>query len=168
MAPAKIVVLGCGNTLAGDDGVGVEVLRALEQAGLPPGVSLVEAGAPGFGLLDLMFGAEKAIIVDAVLARGEPGRVFRWTEAEVPEKATPVLSVHDIKIRDTLQFGHRSLAEHMPAEVVIIGIAIEDAEPWHMGLSPAVAQAVPEAAQTVLKQIDAWTRQFGSGLDSSK
>jgi len=149
----KTVILGCGNPFAGDDGVGREVLQALrETGGLPDGVDLVEAGAPGFGLLDLIYGYETAIIIDAVLdPRGEPGRVLRWEEADLPVKKTGALSVHDVGIRDTLAFGRSSLPEQMPSRVVVVGITVTGTERWHMGLSPEVAGAVPAAVAEVVK-----------------
>lgn len=156
MRQQKIVVLGCGNLLAGDDGVGIEVLRRLEEEGLPPEVALVEAGAPGLGLLDLMLGAEKAVIVDAVAGGGPSGEVVRWRGEELPPMPGRALSVHDIGIREALAWGRRALPDAMPREVVVIGIRVAKTEAWHMGLSPEVAAAVPEAARAVRAEIDHW------------
>lgn len=155
----KIVVLGCGNIFAGDDAVGIEVLRELEKHPLPEEVTLYEAGAPGLGMLDLMFGSDRAVIVDAVLADGTPpGRVLRWREADVPRKATPPLSVHDIGVRDALDFGRKAMPEGLPEEVVIIGITVANVEPWHAGLDPAVAAAVPRAAEAVRREVWRWLK----------
>ncbi|MGQ9497064.1 MAG: hydrogenase maturation protease [Desulfotomaculales bacterium] len=150
----KIVVLGCGNLLAGDDGVGIEVLRRLEDEGVPPGVALVEAGAPGLGLLDFMVGAEKVVIVDAVAGGGPPGEVVRWREDEVPALRGRALTVHDVGIREALAWGRRAAPEAMPREVVVVGIRVAGTEAWHMGLSPAVAAAVPAAARRVRAEIE--------------
>ncbi|MDI6711578.1 MAG: hydrogenase maturation protease [Bacillota bacterium] len=155
----RVVVLGCGNPFAGDDGVGLEVLQALRETGeLPDRVELVEAGAPGFGLLELMYGYDTAIIVDAVMdPKGEPGRVLQWEEGDLPAKKTAALSVHDIGIRDTLAFGRRTLPEQMPSRVAVVGITVAGTERWHMGLTPAVAGAVPAAAVAVKKLIEGQT-----------
>lgn len=157
------MVLGCGNIFAGDDAVGVEVLRELEKEPFPDGVTLYEAGAPGLGMLDLMFGNDKAVIIDAVLAEGTPpGRVLRWREEEVPRKEAPPLSVHDIGIRDALEFGRNSMPEGLPDEVVIIGITVATVEPWHMGLGPEVAGAVPRAAEAVRREVERWLGEAGT------
>lgn len=156
MRQGKIVVLACGNLLAGDDGVGIEVLRRLEAEGAPPGVALVEAGAPGLGLVDLMVGAEKAVIVDAVAGGGPPGEVVRWREEELPTLQGCALTVHDVGIREALAWGRRVAPEAMPREVVVIGVRIAGTEAWHMGLSPAVAAAVPEAVRRVRAEIARW------------
>lgn len=147
----RVVVLGCGNPFAGDDGVGLEVLQALRETGeLPDGVDLVEAGAPGFGLLELMYGYDTAIIVDAVMdPNSEPGRVLLWEESDLPAKETVALSVHDIGIRDTLAFGRHTLPGEMPSRVAVVGITVTGTERWHMGLTPAVAGAVPAAILAV-------------------
>ncbi|MBO8127742.1 MAG: hydrogenase maturation protease [Peptococcaceae bacterium] len=159
MAEAKIRILGCGNIIAGDDGVGVEVLHELQKRTLPAGVELVEAGAPGLGMLDLMYGARKVIIVDAVADGGPAGRVIRWREAELPKKTSRAVSVHDISIRDALAFGRKSVPAMMPDEIVVIGITVERMEKWHMGLSPAVVEAVPAAVEAVMKEIERWVGQ---------
>lgn len=162
----RIVVLGCGNPFAGDDGVGLEVLQALREKGeLPDGVELIEAGAPGLGLLELMYGYDTAIIVDAVLdPQGEPGRVLVWEEQDLPAKRTAALSLHDIGIRDTLAFGRRTLPEQMPARVAVVGITVSGTERWHMGLTPAVAEAVPAAAAAVRCLIKGQAPSQGSGV----
>ncbi|MEW6541815.1 MAG: hydrogenase maturation protease [Bacillota bacterium] len=157
MGKLKIVVLGCGNIFAGDDAVGIEVLRELEKEPLPGGVTVVEAGTPGLGMLDLMYGADKAVIVDAVLATDtEPGLVVRWREDEVPRKEAPPLSVHDIGVRDALEFGRKSGVMELPAEVVVIGVTVANVEAWHMGLIPEVAEAVPRAAAAVRRELERW------------
>jgi hydrogenase maturation protease len=157
MTDCRIVILGCGNIFAGDDAVGIEVLRELEQEPFPDGVTLLEAGTSGLGMLDLMFGAEKAVIIDAVLADGTPpGRVIRWREEDVPRKEAPPLSVHDVGIRDTLEFGRKSMSQGLPNEVVIIGITVANIEPWHMGLGPEVSGAVPRAAAAVSREVRRW------------
>ncbi|MEW5762531.1 MAG: hydrogenase maturation protease [Bacillota bacterium] len=150
----KIVVLGCGNLLAGDDGVGVEVLRRLEEEGVPPGVELVEAGAPGLGLLELMLGAEKAVIVDAVAGGGPPGEVVRWREEELPAPAGRAPSVHGVGIREALAWGRQAAAGAMPREVVVIGVRVARTGAWHMGLSPEVAAAVSRAARAVREELE--------------
>lgn len=151
----RVVVLGCGNPFAGDDGVGLEVLHALENGERLPDVDLVDAGAPGVGLLEMMLGYETAVIVDAVLnPQSEPGQVIQWEEADLPLKRGAPLSVHDVGIRDTLAFGRRSLPDQMPARIVVIGVVVTATRRWHVGLSPEVAKAVPVAAQAVRALVD--------------
>lgn len=152
----RIVVLACGNVFAGDDAVGIEVVRELTREKLPETVQVVEAGAPGLGLLDHMLEFDKAVIIDAVAGLGEPGRIVRWREDELPQRTAPPASVHDISVRDALAFGRKSVPEMIPTEVVIVGVTVSDMEAWHMGLSPEVAEAVPEAARAVRAEIERW------------
>lgn len=162
LAVPKIVVLACGNIFAGDDAVGIEVMRELEREGLPASVTVVEAGAPGLGMLDHMFGFDKAVIIDAVVGAGEPGRIVRWREDEIPRKMAPPVSVHDISIRDALEFGRKSVPGMLPSEVVVIGVVVAQMEAWHMGLTPEVAEAVPGAARAVRTEIDRWVPPLGA------
>lgn len=163
MSEPKIVILACGNVFAGDDGVGIEVLRQLRHEGLPAAVRTVEAGAPGLGLIDHMLEFDKAVIIDAVAGEGEPGRILRWHEDELPRKTAPPVSVHDISIRDALAFGRRSVPEMIPTEVVIIGVLVSDMEAWRVGLTPAVAKAVLAAARAVRAEIERMQREGRAG-----
>lgn len=159
MSKPGIVVVACGNVFAGDDGVGIEVLRELMREGLPAAAHPVEAGAPGLGLLDHMLEFDKAVIIDAVADGGAPGRILRRREEELPRKTAPPISVHDVGIRDALAYGRRSAPEMIPAEVVIIGVTVADMEAWRVGLSPAVARAVPRAVRAVRAEIERMMRK---------
>lgn len=150
----KVLILGCGNILAGDDGVGVEVVQALQKEVLPPAVELVEAGVPGLSLLELLPEAEKVIIVDAVEGRKEPGKVLRLTEADLPPaQLSSPLSVHEIGIAEALAWLRNLEPEKAPPELVIIGIQVAKVERWKQGLSPPVAAAIPQAVVLVKKEL---------------
>jgi hydrogenase maturation protease len=149
----KLVVVGCGNILAGDDGIGIEVVKRLQTESLPDSVQVIEAGVPGLTLLDLMTGATKAIIIDAVFAGGQPGEIFRFTDADLPEHVTTSWSVHGIGLREALVWGRNFEPERMPAEIVIIGIQIASLEKWKIGLSPPLVKAVEQALEKVRMEI---------------
>jgi len=148
----KMIILGCGNILAGDDAVGIEVARQLKGFSLPEGVRVVEAGSPGITLLDLMTGYDKAIIVDAVVADKKPGSVLRLGTKDICCEPVRLVSGHYFGASEALELG-RVLNYGIPEEVVIIGIVIEEPKYWVVGLSPTVRAAVREAVDIVLKEI---------------
>ena len=149
----KTVVLGCGNTLAGDDGVGVAVVRKLAGATLPPGVEIIEAGAPGLSLVEMMLGADKAVLVDAFLGGGGPGRLKRYPEAELPPVTYATGQSHGVGLREALAWARQAMPGRFPGEVVVIGVEIERPSRWRQGLSPAVAAAVDDAVAAVLDEV---------------
>lgn len=139
------LVIGLGNPLCADDGAGLAVLRLLHD--LPPTVRLVEGGCPGLGLLDLMAGARKVLLVDAVISGARPGTIHRFGPGELPPRGHLPLSLHGVNAVDALQLGRA--AGLLPPEVVILGIEIADRTPFREGLTPAVAGALPILAAAV-------------------
>ena len=143
----RIVVIGVGNLLMGDDGVGVHVADVLSKEDLPPHVQVFDGATRAFDVLDYMDGADKAVIVDAYKNDGAPGSIyrFRFDPAHNPEWS-PNLSMHDIDFVEALRVG-RGIYE-LPEEIVIIGI-----EPcrldWSLELSPEVRNAIPAVVDAI-------------------
>lgn len=150
----KTYIIGCGNILAGDDGVGIAVVRRLrEQNDLPAGVEIIEAGVPGLALVELMLGADKVVLVDAFLGGTVPGTVRRFGEKELPPVGYNAGQSHGIGLREALSFARGVLSGRCPAEVVVVGIEIERPRRWVEGLSPAVEAAVARAADMVRAEV---------------
>ena len=82
----KVVVIGIGNILLSDEGVGIRVVEELRKRELPEGVELHDGATLGLTLLNFLDGADKAIIVDAVKAGGNPGDVYCFHFKEIPKK----------------------------------------------------------------------------------
>ncbi len=147
----RLMVIGCGNLLASDDGVGIEIVRQLKEIKLPLGVQIVEAGTPGLQLLDIWEEAEQVIIVDAVRS-GEPVGMIHWfDDSFLPPREIMPLSSHGINVIDAIALG--KLMGRIPQEIRILGVEILSSEPYNEGLTPQVASAVPQAIQRVLLEI---------------
>ena len=136
----KTIVLGLGNTILSDDGVGVYTARAL-RGELDGTADIVEAELAGFDLVELLEGYERAVIIDAIELDGEaPGTVFRLSPEDM--RITPRLaSFHDIDIVTALALGKR-LGLVMPEEVVIYAVQVEDALTLGEGCGRAVEAAI--------------------------
>ena len=148
----RLMVIGCGNLLASDDGVGIEIIRRLQEMELPQGVEIVEAGTLGLQLLDIWEEAEQVIIVDAVRS-GEPvGTVHLFDASLLPPREIMPLSSHGINVIDAIALG--KLMGRIPSLVRIVGVEILSSEPFNEGLTPQVARAVPQAIQRVLLEIE--------------
>lgn len=149
----RVLILGLGNPLLGDEGIGVWVAEELQRLELPDGVSVVEGGTAGLGLISLMKGYQRVIVVDAADMGHSPGRVVRFTPSEVQFKtAEGSLSLHQVGLGEVL-----ALAESLgvaPTELVIIGIQPSRIEAG-AGLSPEVERAVPQIIRMVLNELEA-------------
>lgn len=150
----KIVVIGCGNWLTGDDAVGLHVIRELQRQELPLHIKVIEAGTPGIELMDMMEDADKAIIVDAVISGSPIGTVHKFTDKDLPPRNLMPLSLHGFNIIDAIELGGKVQPERMPKEIVIIGIEIPDIREYKIGLSAQVQNKVLEAVKAVLNELE--------------
>ncbi|MEW6321076.1 MAG: hydrogenase maturation protease [Acidobacteriota bacterium] len=138
----QALVLGVGNVLMGDEGVGVHVARRLAEGTLPAGVSALDGGTGGFHLLSLFADYDPLVIVDATLD-GQPAGTVRVTEPRYPSDFPPTLAVHDIGLRDLVESA--ALVGRRP-RIWLVAVSIERLQPMTIMLSPSVAAAVADVA----------------------
>jgi len=147
----KTAVVGVGNLLMGDEGVGVHVVERLKSAGLPPDVAVLDGGTHFSGLERELNGAEKLIIVDAVLGGAAPGTIYRFRLDELEDEASDVkLSVHDTGLVEKLRLSQ--FAGFSPEQVVVIGVEPAKIE-LNTGLSGDVEEKLPEIIDAVMAEI---------------
>jgi len=142
-------VLGLGNVIMGDEGVGVHVVRALEKHALPAGVECLDGGTGGFILLEPLQNADRIILVDASADGNPPGTVTRTTP-RFARDYPPTLTAHDIGVKDLLDAFY---LQGGTREVVLYAIAIDSRQPISMELSEAGAKAAAEAEQRILAEL---------------
>lgn len=118
--PAELLVVGCGNLLRGDDGVGPILVRKILEHELPPWVRLADGGTAGMDVAFAMRGVKKLIIVDACQSGDEPGSIFKVPGEEL-EELPPVtgLHMHSFRWDNALAFGRWLLKDEYPQEVVV-------------------------------------------------
>ncbi|WP_372808434.1 hydrogenase maturation protease [Pontiella sp.] len=146
----RIAVVGIGNLLMSDDGVGVHVVQALQERNLE-NVELIDAGTAVLHTADCLRGVDLVVVVDALQAGREPGTVYLMSGSDAVENDYG-LSVHSLGLKTALNF----LAPgELPAEWTVVGVEPETVEQG-MGLSEAVRAAVPGAVRTVENLIEEW------------
>ena len=147
----QILVLGVGNLLLGDEGVGIHALRALAKCQLPPHVDLLDGGTPGFDLLHLIQGYEKALIIDAVDAGQEPGAVLRFAVEDVSSAPGGLaLSLHQTEVLEVLQLA-RYLGRAMPP-IILYGIQPETLD-WGTELSDTVLGSLDTLLEAIQEEV---------------
>jgi hydrogenase maturation protease len=166
----KTLVVGLGNPILGDDGVGwrvaEEVQRRLEigdwtrraaisnlksQISNPKSEIEVDCSAlGGLSLMERLVGYDRVILVDAVTLGALPGTVTCFDLAALPDRsAAHLTAAHDTSLQNALRLG-RLMGAQLPAEVKVVGVEAERLFEFSEDLTPAVATAVPEAARLVL------------------
>jgi hydrogenase maturation protease len=148
----EVLVLGVGNLLLGDEGVGVHAVRALSRDWeFPPEVELLDGGTAGMELLEPIRRARHLIVIDAIDAGATPGTVLRLAGDEVPVYfGRSHLSPHQVGLSDVLAVAR--LAGRAPATVTVHGIQPASLEPG-LELSPRVAEALPALLRDVLADL---------------
>jgi hydrogenase maturation protease len=148
----KVVILGVGNLLLSDEGIGVHIANELSRRDLPDNVSVVEGGTDGFRLLNVITEADRLIVVDAVKGGGAPGSLYRFDINDV--KACPSgfkTSVHQIGILEVIDLS--GLIGTTP-QTTVIGIEPKSLV-MGMDLSPEIQEKIPKIIELVM---DAATR----------
>lgn len=153
----KTLVLGLGNPILSDDGVGVRVAEAV-RASLPPDapVDVCELSVGGLRLMEHMLGYERVILVDAMRpGYGEPGTFQRLSYTELIHLCPTqhVTCLHDTSLVTALEIAQR-IELPVPREIIIYAIGVQDVETFGEELTPAVARALPEILDAVLRELN--------------
>ena len=149
MVRGKTVILGIGNILLKDEGIGVHVIREMREIDLPDGVELVEGGTSSLDLPLYIKEAQKLIIIDAFQGGKSPGTIYRCTPEDLMAKRERPTSLHDVGPLEAFQMAKR--LGYKPA-TVIIGVEPAAIE-WGMDLSPKITGKMTKIIDAVLKEI---------------
>ncbi len=148
----RTLVLGLGNPICADDGVGIRVAEAVKVRVHRPDVEVAETSAAGLGLLDLMSGYQRMIIIDAIQTRnGKPGNIYRLGLEDLPAPLH-CSTIHDVDLTTALELGRR-LNMTVPREVVIYAVEVSDVTTFREGCTPEVERAIPQASDMVIREL---------------
>lgn len=145
----ETLVLGVGNLLLKDEGVGIHVIRALESETLPPDVDLMDGGTGGLHLISWIQDYKRIIMVDATLDSHPPGTV-RLIRPRYATDFPPLMSAHEIGLRDMIEA--MIWMEKLP-EIQLIVISAEDISEVGMELTPVVEAAVPKVVEMIKRLV---------------
>jgi hydrogenase maturation protease len=149
----RTVVVGLGNVLMGDDGLGPHVLRALGAAyEVDDGVSLLDLGTPGLDLVPHLMDADAVVVVDTVKSGGPPGELRLYRRDELLRRGlAPRVTPHAPGLQETLLT--LDLLGRGPEQVLLVGV-IPGPVDLGLGLSIAVEAAVPDAVHAVIDELE--------------
>lgn len=147
----RIVVLGVGNILLSDEGVGVRAIEALREGYLlPDGVEVIDGGTSGMELLEDLSSVDLLVVADAVKAGKPPASIIRIAGADVPVFFRAKISPHQVGLSDVL--ADLEFMGEPPRETVIIGVQPVSME-TRMELTPEVAARLPEVVDMIVAEL---------------
>ncbi len=148
--PLPVLVMGIGNILLRDEGVGVRVVQAMQDLDLSDEVELIDAGTAGADLVDIMANRRKVVVVDAIEAGAVPGTVFRLRGEDLMPEPGAAVSLHQLGFVESLAMAQQLGCA--PIDVVVIGVQPSQIRAG-LELSPDVKNAIPRAITAVRSEI---------------
>ena len=149
----KTLVLGLGNSILSDDGVGIYIARELKNVLKQGKITVAEASIAGLGLLDLLVGYDRVIIIDAIQTPGgKTGQIFRLN-SNAFDTTRHTATTHNFNFATALELG-RQLGLELPHKIVIFAIEVADVNTFSEECTPKVKKAIPKCIEMVLQEIN--------------
>lgn len=146
-----ILILGVGNILFTDEGIGVQALEWLQKHYVfPENITLIDGGTLGMGLMDALMQCSRVYVLDAVLGGKEPGSIYRLTDNDMRKSLSFRDSLHQTDLVDTLLYCE--ILGHRP-EAVVFGMEPFDYQTMNVGLSPHCQKTLPSLAKALIDEM---------------
>jgi len=149
----RIKIVGCGNLLAYDEGVGIHIVRRLQNEILPENVEIRELRTPGQMLVELLSDADKLIIIDACPGKVAAGSVHRYTLKDGSLKEILSNTIHAHNFYPIFELREKMSPHRLPREVVVIGVEIEERHKFCVGLSKTVFASIDDAIKAIMEEL---------------
>lgn len=147
----RTIVLGVGNELLSDEGVGVHVVHELQKRNLPPEIEVMEGGTDGFGLLHIITDADRLIVIDSLKGGSEPGTIYKFNIEDAPSTSDLFkTSVHQIGILEVINLS--DLIGKTP-ETTVIGVEPKSVSTG-MILSDEVKKKIPRIIELIFEELN--------------
>lgn len=158
----RILIMGIGNYLMGDEGVGVHLAETLEGYTLPPNVDVVDGGTGGFHLLEYFEKYKEVILVDATLDNNPVGHI-RLVQPKFASDFPKAMSTHDIGLKDMM--SSLQLMGKVP-HIHLFVVSIESIQQQGIELTPEIAAILPELIEQVIGQVDLVNEQLAEPVST--
>jgi hydrogenase maturation protease len=149
MATSRVVIIGIGNLILQDEGIGVHAVRELGKLVLSPHVEVIDGGTATMELLPVIRDAERIIVIDALKGGEEPGTIYRLSPEDLMIDAERPLSLHQVGLLEVL-----GMAQQLGGNPTVVIIGVEPQEiGWGTELTPVVAKKLPKVIEAVLAEL---------------
>ena len=147
----KVVIMGIGNLLLKDEGIGVHAINALKRENeLPENVELIDVGTSTLDALQMFDDLDKLIVIDAVKGGGKPGTIYKFKPGEICSVNRVATSLHQLGFIEALSIAER--LGKVPRDVIIIGIEPKEVSSG-LELSPEIEEKIPKIIQLARKMV---------------
>jgi hydrogenase maturation protease len=149
----RTLILGLGNPILSDDGVGNRIAQELGNKISNRDITVEETSMSGLGLLDVLVGYDRAIIVDAIkTTNGKAGQIYRLT-AEAFNDTRHASSVHDVNFATALELGRR-VGMPIPGQIIIYAVEVANTSNFSEEFTPEVKKAIPRCVKMIFKELN--------------
>ena len=150
----RTLVLGIGNTILGDDGIGVHVAQGLAKEINDENIDVMDTSIDGLNLLELIVGYDKVIIIDAIMTEdGEAGEIYRLRPENIGRLACSATSPHHLNLATTIEIGKRLFPQEIPGEVIIFAVGAQEVTEVTEEMTARVKEAIPRVINLVLEEL---------------
>jgi len=150
----RVLILGIGNILLRDEGIGVHVVHQLQNEDMPDNVEIIDGGTTALDILLSQEGLHKLVVIDAVRAGNKPGTVVKFeirnSKFETPIFRQSQLSLHQLDLFDAIAVAEKM--DTLPEEIVVVGVEPAEID-LGLELTEKVAQSIPQVIEQVLEEI---------------
>ncbi len=152
----RTLILGIGNSILGDDGIGVHVAQEVARIIKDENIDVRDVSVDGLNLFDFIIGYDKLVVIDAIVTDdGEIGEIYRLKPEYVCDPSRSAISPHHFNLATTLEIGKRLFPNKMPEEVIVFAVGTQEAATVTEEMTGKVKKAIPQAVSLVLQEIGA-------------
>lgn len=150
----KTLILGIGNPILGDDGVGFHIAQELAEKIKDENIEVKDTTVNGLNLLELIAGYDKLIVIDAIMTEdGKAGEIYKLKPEIIGEPACSTISAHHLNLANTIELGKRLFPQEMPEEVTVFAVGTQKVAQVTEEMTEAVKEAIPKIVSLVLEEI---------------
>jgi len=150
----RTLVLGIGNPILGDDGIGFHIAQELAKEIKDENIDVKDTSIDGLNLLELIVGYDKLIVIDAIMTEDEKvGEIYRLKPRNSSETAWSTISLHHLNLATTIEIGERLFPKEMPGEVIIFAIGAQEVTEVTGEMTARVKEAIPRVINLVLEEL---------------
>jgi len=150
----RTLVLGIGNPILGDDGIGFHIAQELAKEIKDENIGVKDTSVNGLNLLELIVGYDKLIVIDAIMTEeAKAGEIYRLKPSSSGETAWSTISLHHLNLATTIEIGERLFPKEMPGEVIIFAIGAQEVTEVTGEMTARVKEAIPRVINLVLEEL---------------
>jgi hydrogenase maturation protease len=163
----RTLILGIGNSILGDDGIGVCVAQELRAQIKNESIDVRDVSVDGLNLLEIIIGYDKLVVVDAIMTKeGEVGDIYRLKPERIGDPSRSAISPHHFNLATTLEIGKKLFPNEMPEEVIVYAVKAEDVTGVTEKMTKKMMEAVPEVVRLIIEELDHTEMRVFSSKDS--